>query len=569
VKNILDEYTKKCKIRLNQNETYINAIDGGDIGVWEWDIEDNSIFISDKCFDITESHFKEVKNLYDFIDSYVISQDKRSALNDLNYFLNGNSYIYRSEFRVIDKEGNNRWILLKGKAIKEDKKIISGIMDDLSLRKRLEDEIKTLAYVDSLTEISNRNLFEYDFNSILEECKNNNKKGALIFIDIDNFKQVNDIFGHDYGDILLKVFSQILNISIKDYGKVYRLSGDEFIILVNKFSSKKELQDICENLLESCKEPFEIKDEQIYISVSMGIAIFPDDSSDKNQLKKFIDLSMYYSKNTGKNRYTFFDEKIYDVYLRDIVIEQEMKNAIENDELYLMYQPQVDIKNNRIIGFEALIRWNNKKLGNISPAEFIPLAEKNGEIINIGAWVIKSACKKIKELINKGYKFGTMSVNVSPIQFKKVDLYELLVNICKENEIDSKVLEIEITEGTLIDLYKGNTEILNKLIQKGFRIAIDDFGTGYSSLNYLTMLPINTLKIDKSFVDNIHKEQNQAVIRCILELSRTLKYDVIAEGVEDKEQKDILMSLGCRRIQGYYFSKPICEDEIEELLNKI
>jgi len=569
VKNILDEYTKKCKIRLNQNETYINAIDGGDIGVWEWDIEDNSIFISDKCFDITESHFKEVKNLYDFIDSYVISQDKRSALNDLNYFLNGNSYIYRSEFRVIDKEGNNRWILLKGKAIKEDKKIISGIMDDLSLRKRLEDEIKTLAYVDSLTEISNRNLFEYDFNSILEECKNNNKKGALIFIDIDNFKQVNDIFGHDYGDILLKVFSQILNISIKDYGKVYRLSGDEFIILVNKFSSKKELQDICENLLESCKEPFEIKDEQIYISVSMGIAIFPDDSSDKNQLKKFIDLSMYYSKNTGKNRYTFFDEKIYDVYLRDIVIEQEMKNAIENDELYLMYQPQVDIKNNRIIGFEALIRWNNKKLGNISPAEFIPLAEKNGEIINIGAWVIKSACKKIKELINKGYKFGTMSVNVSPIQFKKVDLYDLLVNICKENEIDSKVLEIEITEGTLIDLYKGNTEILNKLIQKGFRIAIDDFGTGYSSLNYLTMLPINTLKIDKSFVDNIHKEQNQAVIRCILELSRTLKYDVIAEGVEDKEQKDILMSLGCRRIQGYYFSKPICEDEIEELLNKI
>ena len=569
MKNILDEYTKKCKIRLNQNETYINAIDGGDIGVWEWDIEDNSIFISDKCFDITESHFKEVKNLYDFIDSYVISQDKRSALNDLNYFLNGNSYIYRSEFRVIDKEGNNRWILLKGKAIKEDKKIISGIMDDLSLRKRLEDEIKTLAYVDSLTEISNRNLFEYDFNSILEECKNNNKKGALIFIDIDNFKQVNDIFGHDYGDILLKVFSQILNISIKDYGKVYRLSGDEFIILVNKFSSKKELQDICENLLESCKEPFEIKDEQIYISVSMGIAIFPDDSSDKNQLKKFIDLSMYYSKNTGKNRYTFFDEKIYDVYLRDIVIEQEMKNAIENDELYLMYQPQVDIKNNRIIGFEALIRWNNKKLGNISPAEFIPLAEKNGEIINIGAWVIKSACKKIKELINKGYKFGTMSVNVSPIQFKKVDLYELLVNICKENEIDSKVLEIEITEGTLIDLYKGNTEILNKLIQKGFRIAIDDFGTGYSSLNYLTMLPINTLKIDKSFVDNIHKEQNQAVIRCILELSRTLKYDVIAEGVEDKEQKDILMSLGCRRIQGYYFSKPICEDEIEELLNKI
>ena len=569
MKNILDEYTKKCKIRLNQNETYINAIDGGDIGVWEWDIEDNSIFISDKCFDITESHFKEVKNLYDFIDSYVISQDKRSALNDLNYFLNGNSYIYRSEFRVIDKEGNNRWILLKGKAIKEDKKIISGIMDDLSLRKRLEDEIKTLAYVDSLTEISNRNLFEYDFNSILEECKNNNKKGALIFIDIDNFKQVNDIFGHDYGDILLKVFSQILNISIKDYGKVYRLSGDEFIILVNKFSSKKELQDICENLLESCKEPFEIKDEQIYISVSMGIAIFPDDSSDKNQLKKFIDLSMYYSKNTGKNRYTFFDEKIYDVYLRDIVIEQEMKNAIENDELYLMYQPQVDIKNNRIIGFEALIRWNNKKLGNISPAEFIPLAEKNGEIINIGAWVIKSACKKIKELINKGYKFGTMSVNVSPIQFKKVDLYDLLVNICKENEIDSKVLEIEITEGTLIDLYKGNTEILNKLIQKGFRIAIDDFGTGYSSLNYLTMLPINTLKIDKSFVDNIHKEQNQAVIRCILELSRTLKYDVIAEGVEDKEQKDILMSLGCRRIQGYYFSKPICEDEIEELLNKI
>lgn len=565
----MNEYIKKCIICQNKDQTYKDAVTSGDIGIWEWDIEDDSIFISDKCFDIMGTHFKEVKNLYDFIDTYVISQDKNIALNDLNYFLNGNRHNYRSEFRVIDKKGNNKWILIKGKSIKGDRKIISGIMDDLSLRKRLEDEIKTLAYVDSLTELPNRNLFEYDFNLILEEYKNNNKKGALIFIDIDNFKQVNDIFGHDYGDILLKVFSQILNISIKNHGKAYRLSGDEFIILVNKFSSRKEIEDICESLLESFKEPFEIKDEQIYISASMGIAIFPDDSSDKNQLQKFIDLSMYYSKNTGKNRYTFFDEKIYDMYLRGILIEQELKNAIEKNEFYLMYQPQLDIKNNSIIGFEALIRWNNKKLGNVSPGEFIPLAEKNGEIVNIGAWVIKSVCKKIKELNSKGYKFGTMSVNVSPIQFKKVDLYDFLVDIFRESEIDPKLLEIEITEGTLIDLYKGNTEILNKLIEKGFRIAIDDFGTGYSSLNYLTMLPINTLKIDKSFIDNIDKEQNKAVIRCILELSRSLKYDVIAEGVEDREQKDILMSLGCRIIQGYYFSKPRFEDEIGELLNKI
>lgn len=566
----MDKVIRKYKIYSYLEETYKNALDGGEFGIWKWNLDDNLIFLSNIWIEIMGDKVKEIKSFYDFIDKFVIMEDRKSVENDLNFYFKGNSLTYRSEFRVNDMEGNYRWILLKGKIMKDNngKKIISGTMNDVSLKKMLEDEVKKLAYFDSLTELPNRNLFKCDFASILEQCKIQNKNGAIIFIDIDNFKQVNDTLGHDYGDLLLKVFSQILTICVENYGKVYHLSGDEFIILVNNFSSHDEIIDLCNNLMESCKDSFEIKDEKINISVSIGIAVFPEDSMDMNELYKFVDLSMYYSKNNGKNRYTFFNKKIHDVYTKQILIEQELKNALENNELYIMYQPQVDMGNNKIIGFEALLRWNNKKLGNISPAEFIPIAEKNGTIIKIGEWVLKQVCERISNLNKRGYKFGTIALNVSPIQLKKFNFIDLILKYCKENKVEPRFLEIEITEGTLIDLHNDNLKILDLIVQNGFKIAIDDFGTVYSSLNYLTMIPISTLKIDKSFIDNINKEKNQAVIKCILDLSSTLNYDVIAEGVEYKEQMDTLIDIGCSRIQGYYFSKPIYDYEIEKILKQ-
>lgn len=553
---------------MDKKHIYKNIIDYEDFGIWEWNLYENSIFLSDKCFEIVNSDVTKFRSLYEFVEKFSISEDKFSAKNDIEIYLNGNNSKYRSEFTVIDKERNKRLILIKGKSLEKNKKVICGTMYNLTFRKRLEDDIKTLAYFDSLTELPNRNLFSYDFKEILDKRKISKKDGALIFIDIDNFKQVNDIFGHDHGDFLLKVFSQILDIITEKYGKAYRLSGDEFIILVEKASKKKEIEDICIELLDAFKESFEVKDKQINISISIGVTMFPKDSDDKNILQKYIDLAMYYSKNTGKNKYTFFDEKIHNEYTRNLDILQELKNAIKNDELYVVYQPQVDMKNNIVIGFEALLRWENKKIGNINPSEFIPLAEKNGLILDIGDWVIETVCKKIKELIAKGYNVSTISVNVSPIQFKKDSFLKFLKSVCEKNEVDHKLIELEITERTLIDLYKDNINFIDKLIQSGFKIAIDDFGTGYSSLNYLTMIQINKLKIDKSFIDNIYNKKNQAVVKCILDLSKTLEYEVIAEGVEEKLQLDKLINLGCNRIQGYYFSKPVSEYEMEKYLDK-
>lgn len=381
----------KYKISSKMESTYKNSINAGEICIWEWNIDKNSIFFSDKWDYIFGTPLKNHTNLYEFIEEFAIESDKKSAINDLQYYLNGNSLNYYSEFRVKKGKDYYIWILVKGKIKKEGlgKGILNGIIYDISSTKNLETEIKKIAYYNSLTELPNRNLFLYNSSAILEECKKANKKGALVFIDIDNFKQVNDTYGHDYGDVLLKVFSQVLTIHSDSYGKVYHLSGDEFLIIVEDISSYNEINELCDSLMESCRNPFEIKDELIYISISIGISIFPDHSTDINQLYKYVDLAMYYSKDHGKNQYTFFDNKINEIYSRQILIEKELKGALANNELYVMYQPQINAETNCTIGLEALLRWNNRRLGNISPAEFIPIAEKNGDIALIGEFVIK------------------------------------------------------------------------------------------------------------------------------------------------------------------------------------
>ena len=555
----MEKGTGKPLTALQMEEICKVVLESGEIAVWEWDMDKAAFFLSDAWIGVFGSEITEIKTLYELIDVFVIEQDKKSARNDLAFYLNGNSYLYRSEFRIWNDQNDYIWILLTGKMVvhNDGGKMLSGIMRDISQIKKLEDEVKTLAYFDSLTELPNRNLLKCDFSALLDKHRFLDLKGAVIYIDVDNFKQVNDTFGHDYGDILVKVFSQLLIICAADSGKVYHLGGDDFAILMDSYSSESEIEELCSNIVDSCREPFEIKEEQVYISVSIGIATFPDDSSDISELYKFVELAMYYSKKYKKNKYAFFSKDIYTAYMRQVLIEQELKNAIENDEMYLMYQPQVDMEANSIIGFEALLRWNNIRLGFVSPTEFIPIAEKAGSMIKIGDWVVAAVCSKINELKKAECKFGSISLNISPLQFRRPNFIDSLVNTCAENGVAHESLIIEITEGTLLDLQNERVNDLNLLIEKGFRIAIDDFGTGYSSLNYLSKLPVDSLKIDKSFIDNIEDEKNRAVVKCIIELSRMLGYDVIAEGVETIEQLETLMEMGCSKIQGYYFSKPV------------
>jgi diguanylate cyclase (GGDEF)-like protein len=430
------------------------------------------------------------------------------------------------------------------------------------------EEDKIIDLYDNLTEFPNRTFFYEILNNSLKKAKANNKKGALIYIDLDNFKHINDNLGHHSGDLILKLFSQLVNTLIEECGELARLGGDEFAILIHEFKNIEQIEEICNKIHEYLENPFEIIENQIYITASLGITVFPDDSSDADELLKFCDFAMYKSKHKGKNMHTFFNKQIADNYFRKILIENELKSSINNNELYVLYQPQIDALSNEVIGTEALLRWNNKKLGNVSPSEFIPIAENTGYIVKIGNWVLDRALRMAYLWKEKGYKFNTISVNISPIQIKRADFKENLLNACARYNVPPCLLEMEITEGTLIEICKEKIKVLNELIESGVHIAIDDFGTGYSSLNYLINLPVNTLKIDKLFLDNIENEKNRAVIKCIVDLSKSLKYEVIAEGVETEEQMNLITGLGCNIIQGYYFSKPLSENEIDDFFKK-
>ncbi|MBP2033307.1 diguanylate cyclase (GGDEF)-like protein [Clostridium algifaecis] len=548
------------------NEVYNRGISGGEIGIWEWNIEENYVFLSENCYRFIEYTNEKFNDFYECIDKFVLMEDRDRAIEELKLFTISNLDLYTSEVRILTKEGKEKWVLIKGKYSK-NKKIISGSITDLSIKKQLENEIETVIYYDLITGLPNRNVFIEKLKKIIEKCKNEKSKSAVICVDIDNFNLINDTFGYEYGDVLLRIFSQVLS-SLKNNINVFRISGNKFILILNQISNYCEIEEVCNKILSYCDKPFELIDAQVYISVSIGVACIPEDSLNESDIYRYVDLAMQQSKIKGNKMITFFDKSMYNKYLRKITIEQELRNAIKNEELYIVYQPQVDMTKHKIIGFEALLRWKNRKLGNISPAEFIPIAEQSGVIVEIGKWVINSACDKILELSKANYQLESVSVNISPVQLRNMDFLNTLENIIDKKNISPSMLEIEITEGTIIDLKKNNIDIFNKIIEKGFKIAIDDFGTGYSSLNYLTIVPFNTLKIDKSFIDGIEKGKNMAVISCILNLSKALNYKVIAEGVETELQMNKLLEIGSSIIQGYYFSKPIDEREIENLLGE-
>jgi len=553
----------KCYLKKMQTDKVRRrALNEGDFGIWEWNINTNELFLSKKVKKILGYNFNFTENMIEFIINIAYEDDRVLAIKDLYAHINGDSPFYESTFRIKNKDEEIKWVLFKG-SILENKtshcSLLSGIIVDIT-------ENKLFKGYDSLTKLPNRIFFLEKLNNSIKTAKTYHKKGALIYINIDNFKNFNNNLGYYFGDMILILFSELIKMLLGYHCELGRLGGNEFGILVHEFEDVKEIEEICYKIHEYLKSPFEIMGDQIYVTASLGVTIFPDDSFDTYELLKFCNLAMYKSKCKGKNMHTFFDKQILETYLRKIQIEIELKNSINNNELYIFYQPQIDALSNEIIGVEALLRWNNNKLGNISPDEFIPIAENTGYIVQIGNWVLERVLRMVCLWKEKGYRLNTISVNISPIQMKKSNFKKGLLNACAKFNISPCLLELEITEGTLIEICKEEIEVLNELFESGIHIAIDDFGTGYSSLNYLINLPINTLKIDKLFIENIQNRKNKAVIKSIVDLSESLKFRVIAEGVETKEQMDLLIGLGCNLIQGYYISKPLPENELEELL---
>ena len=429
--------------------------------------------------------------------------------------------------------------------------------------------IEQLAYHDGLTGLYNRVAFMKYAYKIFHDASVGASKHAIFFIDLDNFKNINDTLGHDYGDLLLKDVSDRMLSCIASDDILARNGGDEFLILKNRFDTVDDLENFASQLVNVVHHPFILNDETAVVSMSVGIAVFPNNGLTVSELIKNADIAMYNAKNSGKNSYRFFDSYMEDDVNRKNDLADILSHVIDKNEIYLQYQPQVNVESGQVTGYEALMRIESELVGFISPAEFIPIAEETGIINILGEWALIEACNFNQVLIKSGFGPLRVSVNVSTTQLKDDHLIDIIKSIPEKTGMDLKHLEIEITESVLMNSFEHNLKLINQMKELGCSIALDDFGTGYSSFNYLTQIPIDTLKIDKSFIDGIcSNEKDRCIADSIIDLAHKMDISVVAEGVEDNEQLQILQNQFCDTLQGYLFSKLLNSTDFIELLSK-
>ncbi len=447
--------------------------------------------------------------------------------------------------------------------------MVVAIYSDITERKTLENKLLTMAHYDTLTALPSRALFFEKAGNALSHAKRNGSKCALLFVDIDQFKNVNDTLGHSIGDELIRDSAERLSNCIRETDIIARLGGDEFIIFLSDMDDASRAQEVAERIKNEFNMSRMVAGNDIFVTVSTGIAVYPQDGDTLEDLLKDADTAMYAAKNAGRDTFCFFDQIMNQKAITRMQIEHSLREAIGKKEFALFYQPIVDIKNNRIRGFEALIRWFRSDGGLIFPDEFIPIAEETGLIIPIGEWVIHQACRFNKKLVDAGFKDKIMAVNISVAQLRRKSLVETIKCALAENKLDPRYLEIEITESLLIESFDSAINILKSIRELGVMISLDDFGTGYSSLGHLQRLPINTLKIDRIFIKNIDTEtEENDLTSAIIGLAHKLKLDVVAEGVESQVQLERLTRHECDHYQGYFFSKPIPEEKVIHFLNE-
>ena len=430
------------------------------------------------------------------------------------------------------------------------------------------DHIEFLAYHDTLTNLPNKLAF-LDYVNALLASSSDDKTHAVYFVDLDNFKTINDTLGHEYGDTLLVKTAQLLNSLLGNNGMLARAGGDEFLLFKEDIHTKEVAVEFASQIIESFRNPLDLDGEIVYVSMSIGISIYPENGLSSKALIKNSDIAMYKSKDTGKNKFTLFDATMEEELNRNTLILEVLRNAIENKEIYIQYQPLVEITSNNIIGYEALMRIRSDRLGQLSPCEFIPIAEESGLIVELSTWLLREACSFNKKMLELGSKPRPVSVNISSVQINRPGFVPMMSEILEETQLPPQYLELEITESTLVSSLMDATKLLNNLQELGVRVSLDDFGTGYSSLNYLTKMPIDTLKIDKSFIDNIcHDKKDVQIAEAIIQLAHSLDIRVVAEGVETETQLALLRQRHCDIIQGYIFSKPLHPSELLEVLRE-
>ena len=523
-----------------------------------------------------------------------------------HHYLTSDRLINHSLYDVIDREVMDKFkvainqVLHRGMAenfefvIVHDKKIfyyearlmplkdgqILALVRDITERKLASDQIAYLAYHDSLTGLPNNRLFKDRLEQGIAHARRNKKMLAVMFLDLDRFKLINDTMGHGVGDQLLQVTADRLTESIRDTdsvafnriamsSSVARLGGDEFTILLEDIDDVMTVNRIAKRIIDNVSRPLFLNNHELYISTSIGISVFPNDGEDVDSLLRNADSAMYYAKDEGRNNFQFFTGAMNETSMEQLVLENSLRKALQNNELHLYYQPQLDIKSRKIVGVEALLRWKHAEKGFISPAVFIPVAEETGLIMEIGEWVMTEACKQGAVWRKAGYRPIKISVNLSAKQLKADHLCEFISNILSNTGMDAEHLGIELTESAIIMEPEMALARLKAIKALGVELSMDDFGTGYSSLSYLKRFPIDTLKIDQSFIRDIKLDQESALlVKAIIAMAHGMGMGVVAEGVEQQEQLEFLRANNCDTVQGYYFSRPVPANDLNAMLEK-
>lgn len=491
-------------------------------------------------------------------------QDFKELMLQDGRVTNFESEIYRADGSVI-------WISENARAVRgEDGKLLyyEGTVEDITERKNYSELIEYQATHDDLCGLPNRVLLKDRLHQAISHAERTNTQVAVVFVDLDHFKNVNDSMGHHVGDKLLISMANRLSSCVRECDTVARPGGDEFVLVLSDMHGLDSLGQTLQRILTTTADPCLIDDREFVVTCSLGISLFPEDGHDSETLLRNADTAMYKAKQAGKNNFQFFTPELNAALIERLEVEYNIRQALSQDEFVLYYQPKASFTSGELSGFEALIRWNSPVKGLIAPTTFIPIAEESGLIESIGSWVMQTACRHAVDFYRISGKWLPVSINVSPRQFYQRKLVSEIEAVLAKTGLPPQCLEIEITEGTLIEQTSSFVDILKNLKSLGVKVAIDDFGTGYSSMSYLKHFPIDNLKIDKSFVWELEQDSaNQAILKAIVALGHNLGLNVIAEGVETESQRDFLMSIGCDEMQGYLYSRPLPLDAIERLIS--
>lgn len=430
-------------------------------------------------------------------------------------------------------------------------------------------KLKTLAHYDSLTGLPNRDLFNDRLAQAIEKAKRHNNELALLFVDLDRFKQINDSLGHSLGDKVLQTVATRLNECIRKEDSLARLGGDEFIILMDDLNKGENASLLAQKIIDSLAEPIYIDEHTFYVTASVGISLYPHDDMNMNKLLMYADTAMYKAKKEGKNNFQFYSSEMTALAVDNVMMQANLHSALENGEFIVYYQPQINAQTLQHTGMEALVRWEHPSMGLITPSKFLSIAEETGFIVELDQWVMKKAMKQMVQWHRDGFAPGILALNLSLKQLHQKDFISVFKGMLIETGCNAECLELEVAEGQIMNHPEDAIAVLNRLRDMGIGLAIDDFGTGYSSLSYLKRLPIDKLKIDQAFIHGLpDDEEDVGIAKAIIALAKSLKLSVIAEGVETQEQRDFLVEHGCENIQGYFYSKPLLAHEMEEMFLK-